>query len=452
MFIFILIGCQKTDSGFENSVPITSQSTHNQIDFANKQLKQITEGIALLAKNKDFVSFVHTEAKKKFDGEYEVLIQNLQKNTNWKEALNTLQINSGLNAFKNIEGSNFYPQIYIPKFQHEEDMKEEKNYTAPTNVAADSIVYIYYAGDSEVDSATNENESYAGYVLNGSNQLEYWGMVNEEYANENEVWIISLNESVGNNGNFCPPQLIDGVYQYCPEAISGVCCGGGGGNDDPPPPPPTGCTGPDCDPTMDAPFTVPFPDLGHAKVNCKLERMIIKDAKESWLAGASEISIRAKLHTHNNRALGNFYPAAEENYTSLQKSNYLGKLIKKVKRKQIRRGDDMVVNYALETNWQAQYLYSDPIFFDFVIFEKDNWPAGLNRYKPNGRIDQRAGPSVETLPWDLFYRSADHANEGRNTPYYTASIVNNWDYRSFGLYYNGAVVNGSQISFKILGY
>lgn len=113
--------------------------------------------------------------------------------------MNTPKINEALKAFKNIDGSNYYPQIYIPKFEHEEDMREEKNYTAPnTNAATEQIVYIYYSGDSEVDSATNETDSYAGYVLDSSNNLVYWGMVNEEYANDNEVWIISINESVGN--------------------------------------------------------------------------------------------------------------------------------------------------------------------------------------------------------------------------------------------------------------
>ncbi len=180
--------------------------------------------------------------------------------------------------------------------------------------------------------------------------------------------------------------------------------------------------------------------------------MIVKDGKESWLGGASEISIRAKLHTHNNRELGDFYPAPEKDYKSLQASSYLGNVFCKVKRKQIRRGSDIVVDYPLETNWQSQYLYTDSIFFDFVIFEKDNWPAKRNQYEPNGRIDQRAGPSVETAPWKMWYRSADHRNEGRNRPYYTSTIVNNFNFRSFGLYYNNATVNSGAISFKILGY
>lgn len=249
------ISCRKTDKTFEEAIPITSQSAQNQIEYANKQLRQITEGIAVLAKDKDFVSFVQTEAKKKFDGEYEVLIQNLQRNSAWKQKMNLPMINDALNAFKNIDGANYYPQIYIPKFQHEEDMKEEKNYTSSaSNAEEEQIVYIYYSRDSEVDSSTNENDSYAGYVFDSTtNQLVYWGMVNEEYANDNEVWVISINESVGNGGNYCPPEFVNGANQYCPESVNGCC------TNPPPPPPPGGCNGdPNCDPNYVCPYNNTF--------------------------------------------------------------------------------------------------------------------------------------------------------------------------------------------------
>ena len=88
-----------------------------------------------------------------------------------------------------------------------------------------------------------------------------------------------------------------------------------------------------------------------------------------------------------------------------------------------------------------------------MIFEKDNWPAKLNHYEPTGRSDLRAGPSQETPSWKLWYRSADFKNEGRNLPYYTGTIVNNYNYHNFGLYYFDAVVtNNSAIRFRILGY
>jgi hypothetical protein len=437
-----LFSCKKAEEFSEESslskTALTSKSTKQQVDYAVTHLKNAGLEIAKAATDKNFVDFVHAEVKKKFDGEYEVLIQDLQKNTKWGNKLSSNQLLNALNQFKDIDGSNFYPQIYIPKFEANENITGVGVATPAAAPVPDTIVYVFYGGDAEADSSAG-NEIYPGYIYaNGG--YTFYTMVNEEYANTHEVWVFSLNESVNSIARYplpCDPNTD-------PNCSSGGGGGGGGGG--------TGCTGPDCDPLEVAPATVPFPELGHTKVNCKLERMIVKDGKESWLGGASEVSIRAKLHTHNNRELGNFYPAPEKDYKSLQASSYLGNVICKVKRKQIRRGTDIVVNYPLQTNWQSQYLYNDPIFFDFVIFEKDIWPAMLNRYKVTGRIDQRAGPSVETPQWDLFYRSADFRNEGRNRPYYTSTIVNNFNFSSFGLYYNSATVNSGAISFKIMGY
>lgn len=366
-----IIACKKTDNfSEENKVPVTSQSVQKQIEFGNKQLKQITQGVAMLAKDKEFISFVHKEVKKKFDGEYEVLIQDLQRNSNWSQKMDLPIINDALNAFKNIDGSNYYPQIYIPKFQNDEDLKRLKsNEGATNNAAEEQIVYIYYSGDSEVDSATNDNDSYAGYILDSSNQLVYWGMVNEEYANENEVWIISINESVGNEGNFCPPENINGVNQYCPESLNGCCGTGGGGGGDTP----SGCNGdPDCDSTA---LSIAWhPDMNlHYPVNCKIDQMLVKDYKESWLSGASEVSIKASLNCHNNLEMGRHRSiAGNMQYKSDQTSNYLGRLIRKFKRKEIRHQTIIYnVSYSLQTRWPVQYYQSDPIWFDYLIFERD---------------------------------------------------------------------------------
>lgn len=454
-----ILSCKKTDKSFEErAVPITRQSAQKQIEFGNKQLKQIAEGIAVLAKDKDFVSFVQTEAKKKFDGEYEVLIQDLQKNGTWRQKMNVPIITTALNAFKNIDGANYYPQIYIPKFQHEEDIKGDNNYTSTNAIGLPEIVYIYYSGDSEVDSATNENESYAGYILDSStNLLVYWGMVNEEYANENEVWIISINESVGNGGNFCPPELINGANQYCPESLGGCCggggTGGGGGGGTPP------CSGPDCDLAMFAPTTEPFPELGHTKVNFKIAYMVCKDGKESWLAGASEVAIRAVLHCHNDRELGSPSPARQLNYTSLNTANYyIGNMIHKFKRREIRRATIVDVDYALQRDWQNSNQLQDPVYFDYVIFERDGWPAPKQDRLRQGREDRLQTPFSTADSWRLDYRSGKgiNQNDGREQPYVQGGFINvttafiPLPYDAY--YYDGTTIVNSSIGFKTVKY
>lgn len=401
------------------------------------------------------MEFVHTETKNKFDGEHEVLIQDLQKNSSWKQKMNMPIINSALNAFKNIDGVNYYPQIYIPKFQHEEDMKEGKNDIPPnSNVEEDLIVYIYYSGDAEVDSATNENETYAGYVLDSSNNLVYWGMVNEEYANDNEVWIISLNESVGNEGNYCPPEFVNGVYQYCPESVNGCCGSGGGGGGDP-----TGCNGdPNCDPTAQSLTWHPDMDL-HNPVSCKIDQMVVKNHKESWLAGASEISIRAALNCHNNLELGRHISiAGNMQYRSDQNSNYLGNVIKKFKRREVKNHTVKYVSYSLQTRWPVQYYQSDPIWFDYLIFEKDIWPATKNEQPYDnmpGRKDFINPPfSNEFSPtWHLTYRANHKNNTDWRYPYVIGALSSNINV-IFGQnqYYATGYVNNNHISFNTIAY
>ena len=113
-------------------------------------------------------------------------------------------------------------------------------------------------------------------------QYQFYTMVDEDYANEHEVWVFSLNET---------PQLMDYCQLY-PEECGGGVGGGGGGT-------------PDDDPT-DAPLRYePFPELNHQKINFKIQYMRFSRFanNESWLAGASEIAIKAKLACHNGRAL-----------------------------------------------------------------------------------------------------------------------------------------------------
>lgn len=458
--ILLFQSCTKNDKSIVQTQPldkteIMSKSAAEQVKYAEKNLEAIGTEIAKLVQNKDFRTYVHNEVKKKFDEEYEVLIQDLFKNTIWRNKVEYAKIDLHLNQFKNLGGANYYPQIYIPKFQEIEDKGNAKNNAnLGGDLTADSIVYIYYAGDSEVDSATNENESYAGYVMNSIGQMVYWGMVNEEYANNNEVWIISLNESVGNEGNFCPPALINGVNTYCPDNLGGCCTGGGGGEN----PPPTGCNGaPDCDPVEMA--KPPHPDMGtHFPVNCKIENMIVKERKESWLAGASEIAIRASLNCHNNLELGR--PASiavSTQYRSDQHTSFIGNLIKKFKRKEVRNQSVKNVNFSLQTNWPTQYYQSDPIWFDYVIFERDLFPAKINRSPwgvQSGRVDLLNLPysGVPSVNWDLFYRSGGVRN-GWNYYYNKSSFTsNNLLSPGQSSYYATGYVNNDEITFNTIAY
>jgi hypothetical protein len=440
ILIAVFTSCKKNENLFETQVgknEILSKSYEEQVKYTEVNLKQLGTEIAPLAKNPEFVNYIHERVAKKFDDEYEVLIRDIQNDYRWKTILNTKSINNALNAFKNLGGSNFYPQIYIPKFQSMEDngiSLSSANSLADSSQSVVPIVHVFYAGEAEVDSF-NGDEIMPGYIADASGNLVYWGLVDSTYANNNEVWIYSLNESVNNAGGYCPPQEIKGLSFVNPdcEPIGG---GGDGGGEQT-------CTDVDCD-EFELPGNTPiFPELGHAKTNFKIEKMTITDPKESWLSGAAEVSIRAKLHCHNNREEGKVSPAARTPYRSKQYSNLLGKLIRKFKRKEIRRQRQIYVNYPVEYEWQYSNFTTDPIYCDFVLFERDAWPAKKNlRYVP-GRNDLFQNPSITTDSWEQHYRSAYKAGYTKHYPYRQGTFCSVPNHTNFGL--QGFTIDGGNI-------
>jgi hypothetical protein len=430
------IGCRKTDQNFkneitiENKVPITQQSIKNQIKFAEDRFKEIGIELAKLSKEKEFRRFIHNEVRKKFDGEYEVLIQDLQKDPIWGSRLSTPTINNALNAFKNINGNSYYPHIYIPRL-----LKEEKNLNARETddyvTEDDPPTYTFYGGDDpevETYASSYTNLTYPGYALNTSSQLEYVGQIDEAYADENEVWVLAINESVDDHA-----QLL---------------ANSGDGTVAP------SCTDVDCDLAENSSNTPIFDNsAGHATVNCKIVDMVIKDPKEGWVSGAAEVSIRAKLSCYNDRERGMPDPAQTLHYRSNQYSNLLGKLIRKFKRKEIKHQDIINVNYTLQTDWPNGFPLIDPIYFDYVIFERDAWPAASRPNTRYGRSDQLNTSLPNADNWEQKYRSDEKNGYTWHFPYSVGSFVNSTFFSPYpSQYYYTGYVNNSEISFTTTGF
>ena len=394
-----ILSCKKTvfelQSDSRQEVPITMQSTEKQVAYAEHYLKQVGSEIARLNNDESFTDFVRNEVRKKFDTEYEVLISDLKKNSSWANKLNSKLLNEGLNAFKNIGGNtenSFYPQIYIPKFQFEEDEQISNN---SSNLTANNIIYyVFYGGDSDSDTATNLNVSYPGYIRNEAGELEFWGQISEYFANSNEVWVFSISESVNAEGrSILPCHDENGLIVPC------LGMGGGGSGSG------SGTSDPDADPVES--FLPTHPTVGNpsfALVNCKVENMTVNVTYESWLAGKSEVSIKAQLTCHNNRKLGDLN-AETKQYRSDQYSNRLGKLIRKFSRREVKNSTQIFVNYSLQQGWSSLNPLSDPIFFNYAIFERDNWPVGVREIYMGRRKDFLQNNMVESDYYATYYRA-----------------------------------------------
>lgn len=439
----VLTGCKKNEQSYENAEnknSILTKSYDEQVKYAEIHLKQLGTEIGKFTASPEFVNYIHESVAKKFDEEYEVLIKDIQADYRWEDRLNTPAINKALNAFKNLDGSNFYPQIYIPQFQSIEDgglSTAPQDVTATSSQLAEPIVYVFYGGNAEIDSSSG-GEIMPGYVSDANGNMVYWGMVDSAYANSHEVWVYSINESVNNAGYVCT-RPFGGINYVDPDCNpgGGGGDGGGGGTGEPP------CTGVDCDEFETTRNTPVFPELGHAKTNFKIANMTIKDPKESWLSGAAEVHIRAKLHCHNNREEGAVSPAQEMHYRSKQYSNLVGKQIRKFKRKDIKDQIQIYVDYPIETDWQYSNFFKDPIYCDFVIFEKDAWPAKKNIRNVTGRKDLLQSPSVTTNSWKQNYRSAERAYDTKHLPYRTGTFCSVPNHTNFGL--EGFTIDGANI-------
>jgi hypothetical protein len=388
--------------------------------FLNQKLKQLAIVLGPLIKNPSFRSIIINKVNQKFDEEYEMLIKDIFSDESIKSVVSYSKIEKIHTDLYERSGIHLYPQIYIPMYQYLED----NNRNAARTSTEEEPVLVFYSGNPDVDSS--HNETLPGYKL-VNDELVYFTMVNEEYANEHEVWVFNINEVVDEEGRIIPSLLDEN-----PEGDGGTPTGGY--DDDP----------------EDAPSKfVPFPELGHNKINFKIQYMRVRNPKESWLSGSSEIAIKAKLVCHNGRDLGLPYPAEKKEYSSDQYSNKLGKLIIKVKRKDVKEQNILTVNYPLQTNWQNYEPQQDPVHFMYVMFERDPWPAKaweIDKYSQNSPYfpnDPHPGK------FTLWYRSSENFDP---TPYANYHFTNTLILATAITYAGSGLVQNNDIAFNTVIY
>jgi hypothetical protein len=442
LLALIILSCKKNAS-FKDETRLSAEASDAR--FLNTSLKQFAIDLAPVLSNASTRNSIRNFAKQKFDEEYEVLIKDIFEDPRIASLVPVSKSGKLHNDIFKRSGEHLYPQIYIPHLQYIEDQMpgNSREQLATPDSILELPVYVFYSGDAEVDSALDE-DIYPGYLLlHGS--FVFSTMVDEAYANEHEVWVFSLNETVNDAGKYVLPCEVgtdcgDGGTGGGGGGGTGGGGGGGGG---------VVTLGPDDDPT-DAPMErKPFPELNHNKINFKIQNMRVAVHKESWLSGASEVSIRAKLVCHNGRALGD--PLGEQyEYTSDQYSGYRGKLIKKVKRKDIRNVELLTVNYPMQTEWQNEWPSQDPVHFIYIIFERDNWPAQVNndfRYALPSLITGEQPPGG----FYLSYRSGGEKKQ-RNYPYARYHFTNTlWLSPSY-TYAGSGLVENSEMAFNTVLY
>jgi len=220
------------------------------------------------------------------------------------------------NAFKNIEEENFYPQVYIPFY---EELKENKTNTNSRTLSTDkNPTIVVYTGDES-------QEVYEGFTLDEQGNLKELGRtIDEEYAQNNEVWVISLSET---------------VFGDCEDPT--VACQGTGD---------TSSTG-----------------RVQSSPNAILANIMIRCNKESWAAGASEVHIITMFSNYGMNS-------GSENVEVYGGRPNQGGRIFKFSRKDVRKRRNKGVQFPILNNWDNRAPNTD--YANYVIFEYDAFPTG----------------------------------------------------------------------------
>lgn len=177
-----LLSCGKEIVKNEDIIPLGNRIV------SKKEAHLLVNNVAKLSASSIFRELVYKEVSKKFDGDDNSLLNYL--NNRYKSiGLKNAFVNSEYESIiSTLNERGLYPQIYIPQFE-ETKLKSIKN---------DVPIYIIDAFNTD-----DSDEQFKAYYIDISGEIqETEFLIDEDFAGENEVWVVSLNERVNENGVF----------------------------------------------------------------------------------------------------------------------------------------------------------------------------------------------------------------------------------------------------------
>ena len=351
MLCFIMWGCSKKEIAHNQLEP----TTENPLEYCTFHFKNLGEGVAEAIMDKSFLDNVYSEIDKKFDGEASVLVKNIFPLQEVEKIKNSKSFFQSLEAFYNIENASYYPNIYIPSYdelKHEDKLRKKLPY----------IVFF-------VPGYDEERVLFDIYQVENGQLILQDFKIDESFAETNEVWVISLNETVDNDGNVPAINL-----REIPENV----------------------------------------DRTTITVDYRLDKMTVKKRKDSGLNGKDEVSIRGFLVEPDG--------TGNDEIIACSSTNVNDNLIRKFSKSEINNQVEINVNFPLHFTWSVEQVASQnetgPNSIIYVIFECDVWPASagtatINELCVNDRF-------MQYRSWETYYdKGAIHGIN--NAPYCPAS-------------------------------
>lgn len=342
----------------ETPITIVSKNLDDQYLYVTEHLKTIGEGIAFLSADKEFRKTVYKEIEKKPFSDTEVLIEsifntpyvkNSSPNSSMKSVTKNDNILRSINSFQGINKQNFFPQIYIPNYENLKSKFFKEN-----------PIFVFYNGDESI-------ESLPGYVLKNSQLVLTGYNVDEKFAEGNEVWVISLNENVDNEGK--PGRNSDSEHK-------GARLMSDGG---------------------------------------RITTMIVKDRCESFFGGQTDVYIYGGS-TFINGIDPNTGSEANWRVPRSDRSQ-----IRNFSKSEVENETEITVNYNFYPFWDPFRPEPGPRgdYFFYVIYEADNWPASLRNWPAYVGTKQYTMEyrSSCNLYWAGSFNKADLASSGVSIGY-----------------------------------
>lgn len=275
-------------------------------------------------KDENSRNIVYSEIEKQFDGDYNVLFTKMLKEESSSlgrlvkaETIQKAEI--ALEVFKTVDKTgSVYPQIYIPFYEELE---------AEGKLGIQDPVVVFR------DGPPAENGAYQGYSFENK-QLMDKGMISEEFASKNEVWVISINERVNSNG----------------EVKENILSSNSSGR-----------------------LKATSPQINGVTIYGK------SNLKEDWISGAAEVSLSNRILYNGSNTTDIAY------FTDNELREAQIDAVVDVSRKNAKKSNFVTANsrYFMK-NWDTDPNYVGKNYAVYILFEYDPWPAGVHTNSYNG--------------------------------------------------------------------
>ena len=196
---FIFVQCKKSKTEIKDEPQIAIKVTKLE------KLKELTWQILSLAKNENFKKLVYDECRTQKYGDYYVRVLELLASPKAKVFISNereVSILKTVSELKVFGVTN--PIIFYPSIETKED-KEFKGKMTPVNFVVGEVIGVIDDGVGG-GGGSYTNYQYPGYTFNTDGRLNYAQQITEEFAWENDVWVIGEEENCSEGNMVAAPE------------------------------------------------------------------------------------------------------------------------------------------------------------------------------------------------------------------------------------------------------